>query len=288
MVYSMTAFTRREQTGETGEFILEIRSVNHRYLEMSLRLPEELRAFEPLIREQVAGRLSRGKLDINVRYQSPDGGVKKLNIDLALVEKLAKASHEVDKYIYNPAPISSLDLMRWPGVMRSEIVDSEQLKQHLQALLESALEDLLEMRRREGEKLKALILQRCDGIEKIVTRMGQLLPEIRQAWRDKLIARLEEAGIELDKNRLEQEMLFLAQKADVDEELDRLRMHVGEVRRVLDENKPVGRRLDFLMQELNREANTLGSKSVHNETTRASVDLKVFIEQMREQIQNIE
>lgn len=288
MVYSMTAFTRREQTGETGEFILEIRSVNHRYLEMSLRLPEELRAFEPLIREQVAGRLSRGKLDINVRYQSPDGGVKKLNIDLALVEKLAKASHEVDKYIYNPAPISSLDLMRWPGVMRSETVDSEQLKQHLQALLESALEDLLEMRRREGEKLKALILQRCDGIEKIVTRMEQLLPEIRQAWRDKLIARLEEAGIELDKNRLEQEMLFLAQKADVDEELDRLRMHVGEVRRVLDENKPVGRRLDFLMQELNREANTLGSKSVHNETTRASVDLKVFIEQMREQIQNIE
>ncbi len=207
---------------------------------------------------------------------------------MGLVEKLAKTSHEIDKYIYNAAPVNSLDIMRWPGVMQSEAVGAEQLKQSLQALLDAALDELIDMRWREGEKLKAVILQRCEGIEEIVTRIEKVLPEIRQAWRDKLMARLEEARIELDEGRLEQELLLLAQKADVDEELDRLRMHVGEVRRVLDEDKPVGRRLDFLMQELNREANTLGSKSVHNETSRASVDLKVFIEQMREQVQNIE
>jgi len=287
MVHSMTAFSRQEQAADTGELSLEIRSVNHRYLDMNLRLPEELRACEPLIREQVADRVARGKLDITIRYQSPSAG-DSLKLDQALVERLAKTSHEVDKYIYNPAPISSLELLRWPGVIQSESVDVEQLQQNLKALLATALEDLIAMRQREGEKLKTAILQRCAGIEEIVARVEKLLPEIRQAWRDKLVARLQEVRAELDENRLEQELVYLAQKTDVDEELDRLRMHLGEIRDVLEGDKPAGRRLDFLMQELNREANTLGSKSVHNETTRASIDLKVLIEQMREQVQNIE
>jgi len=283
----MTAFSRQEQAAETGELSLEIRSVNHRYLDMNLRLPEELRACEPLIREQVADRVARGKLDITIRYQSPSAG-DSLKLDQALVERLAKTSHEVDKYIYNPAPISSLELLRWPGVIQSESVDAEQLQQNLKTLLAIALDDLIAMRQREGEKLKTAILQRCTGIEEIVARVEKVLPEIRQAWRDKLVARLHEVKAELDENRLEQELVYLAQKTDVDEELDRLRMHLGEIRDVLEGDKPAGRRLDFLMQELNREANTLGSKSVHNETTRASIDLKVLIEQMREQVQNIE
>jgi len=283
----MTAFSRQEQAAETGELSLEIRSVNHRYLDMNLRLPEELRACEPLIREQVADRVARGKLDITIRYQSPSAG-DSLKLDQALVERLAKTSHEVDKYIYNPAPISSLELLRWPGVIQSESVDAEQLQQNLKTLLAIALDDLIAMRQREGEKLKTAILQRCTGIEEIVARVEKVLPEIRQAWRDKLVARLHEVKAELDENRLEQELVYLAQKTDVDEELDRLRMHLGEIRGVLEGDKPAGRRLDFLMQELNREANTLGSKSVHNETTRASIDLKVLIEQMREQVQNIE
>jgi uncharacterized protein (TIGR00255 family) len=287
MVHSMTAFSRQEQAADTGEISLEIRSVNHRYLDMNLRLPEELRACEPLIREQVADRVARGKLDITIRYQSPSAG-DSLKLDQTLVERLAKTSHEVDKYIYNPAPISSLELMRWPGVIQSESVDAEQLRLNLKALLATALEDLLAMRQREGEKLKTALLQRCGGIEEIVARVEKLLPEIRQAWREKLVARLQEVKAELDENRLEQELVYLAQKTDVAEELDRLRMHLGEIRSVLDGDKPAGRRLDFLMQELNREANTLGSKSVHNETTRASIDLKVLIEQMREQVQNIE
>jgi uncharacterized protein (TIGR00255 family) len=235
----------------------------------------------------VADRVARGKLDITIRYQSPSAG-DSLKLDQTLVERLAKTSHEVDKYIYNPAPISSLELMRWPGVIQSESVDAEQLRLNLKALLATALEDLLAMRQREGEKLKTALLQRCAGIEEIVARVEKLLPEIRQAWREKLVARLQEVKAELDENRLEQELVYLAQKTDVAEELDRLRMHLGEIRSVLDGDKPAGRRLDFLMQELNREANTLGSKSVHNETTRASIDLKVLIEQMREQVQNIE
>ncbi|MDZ7661728.1 YicC/YloC family endoribonuclease [Thiohalophilus sp.] len=287
MVYSMTAFTRQQQTGESGEFSLEIRSVNHRYLDLNLRLPDELRGFEPLIREQVAQRVARGKLDITLRFQPPVCG-ETLDVDYALVEKLARTSHAIDKYIYNPAPVNALELMHWPGVIRAQTVDSEQLQQRLGELLDAALNDLQAMRGREGAKLRKALLQRCDAIEAILAPLEQALPAIRQAMRDKLQARLAALSQELDEDRLEQELVLLAQKADVDEELDRLRMHLGEIREVLDAAQPVGRRLDFLMQELHREANTLGSKSVDRRMTRASVDLKVLIEQMREQVQNIE
>ncbi|MFP3874850.1 MAG: YicC/YloC family endoribonuclease [Thiohalophilus sp.] len=287
MVHSMTAFTRQQQTGESGEFSLEIRSVNHRYLELNLRLPDELRGFEPLIREQVAQRVARGKLDITLRFQPPISG-ETLDVDYELVKKLARTSHAIDKYIYNPAPVNAVDLMRWPGVIGSPTVDSDQLQQRLGELLEAALNDLQAMRGREGARLGEALLQRCDAIEAILVPLEQALPAIRQALRDKLRERLAGLSQELDEDRLEQELVLLVQKADVDEELDRLRMHLEEIREVLEADQPVGRRLDFLMQELHREANTLGSKSVDRRMTRASVDLKVLIEQMREQVQNIE
>jgi len=288
MIRSMTAFARQEAQGEWGAMQLELRSVNHRYLEVTPRLPEELRAMEPKLRERINQRLGRGKVECNVRYQPPQSVAGEMSLNLELVKQLAHVSREVDGIIYNPAPINSLEVLRWPGVLETPSIDEEQLHAALLGLADQALDDLIDDRQREGEKLKAIILQRCDGAEEVVTAVRQRLPEVLDGVRKRLEARLAELKQELDQDRLEQEMVLLAQKLDVDEEMDRLGTHIEEVRRVLDSDEPVGRRLDFLMQELNREANTLGSKSADTETTRASVDLKVLIEQMREQIQNIE
>jgi len=288
MVKSMTAFTRIEHSDDVGALTLEIRSVNHRFLDLSLRMPEELRAHEQAIREIANKRLARGKVDINLRFQRNETGEEGLEINAELAEKIAKASREVDSLLYNPAPINSIDVLRWPGVLQVQDLDKEQLGKSLLNVLNDALDDFIEAREREGAKLAQLLEQRCDGMSKVVDDVSQLMPEILKKWREKLLARLQEAKLELDENRVEQEIVLLAQKTDVDEELDRLRVHIEEVRRVLKENKPIGRRLDFLMQELNREANTLGSKSIDTATTQASVELKVLIEQMREQVQNIE
>jgi uncharacterized protein (TIGR00255 family) len=284
----MTAFARKEKQGEWGSLQLELRSVNHRYLELSPRLPEELRQLEPKIRERVNQQLGRGKVDCNVRYQPPQTVAGELAVNTELVKQLAHASREVDGIIYNPAPVNSLDVLRWPGVLESPGIDEQQLHAELLSLLDQALQELDDNRRREGEKLKAIILLRCDAIEEVVRTVRERLPEILAGLRRRLQERLAELKQELDQERLEQEMVMLAQKLDVDEEMDRLATHIEEVRRVLQSDEPVGRRLDFLMQELNREANTLGSKSADSETTKASVELKVLIEQMREQIQNIE
>jgi uncharacterized protein (TIGR00255 family) len=288
MIRSMTAFARKENQGEWGALQLELRSVNHRYLEVNPRLPEELRVLEPKLRERIAKRLGRGKVDCNVRYQTPHSGADGLTLNLELVKQLAHATREVDNILYNAAPVSSLEVMRWPGVLESSGVDEEQLQAALLGLLDQALEEMNENREREGEKLKEIILQRCDAIDTVVAQVRQRLPEILAAVRKRLEDRLAELKQELDPARLEQEMVLLTQKLDVDEEMDRLATHITEVRHVLEAREPVGRRLDFLMQELNREANTLGSKSADSETTKASVELKVLIEQMREQIQNIE
>lgn len=288
MIRSMTGFARRQGQDNWGALQLELRSVNHRYLEITPRLPDELRQLEPKLREGISRRLSRGKLECNVRYQPPQAVADELAINLELVKQLAHASREVDSIIYNPAPINSLEVLRWPGVLESPGVDEEQLKQALLALLDEALDELDDNRRREGEKLQAIILQRCDAAEAVVAAVRKRLPEVLSGVRARLHNRLAELKQELDQERLEQEMVLLAQKLDVDEEMDRLATHIEEVRRVLESDEPVGRRLDFLMQELNREANTLGSKSADSETTKASVELKVLIEQMREQIQNIE
>ncbi len=288
MIRSMTAFARKENQGEWGALQLELRSVNHRYLEVNPRLPEELRVLEPKLRERIAKRLGRGKVDCNVRYQPPQSGADGLNLNLELVKQLAHATREVDNILYNAAPVSALEIMRWPGVLENAGIDETALQTALLDLLDQALEEMNENREREGEKLKEIILQRCDAIETVVGQVRKRLPEILSALRKRLEERLAELKQELDPARLEQEMVLLTQKLDVDEEMDRLATHITEVRHVLKAKEPVGRRLDFLMQELNREANTLGSKSADSETTKASVELKVLIEQMREQIQNIE
>jgi len=288
MISSMTAFARQEISHDWGALTLELRSVNHRYLDLGLRLPDELRVLEGRIREQIQGRLARGKVDIQIRYQPEQHAAEKLQLDTTLLEQLAVASDQVRNYFWDCRPVSALEVLRWPGVLQLPQVDTEVLHTTTMALLEAALEDLLQGRRREGENLRGMLEQRCQAILDIVAQMRALIPEIKQNWREKIQARLAEAPGDLDPGRLEQEIVLMAQKIDVDEELDRLTAHVGEVRRGLDSDKPIGRRLDFLMQELNREANTLGSKSVDARTGTASVDLKVLIEQMREQVQNIE
>lgn len=288
MIRSMTAFSRQQGTTENGLLVWELRSVNHRFSEVSLRLPEDLRFLEGKIREQIGKRVKRGKIDANLRFQSAVVDEQPLEIDTELTKKLANATREVDQLLYNAAPINALDVLKWPGVLKAREPDTDKLGADTLALLDTALTELLETRAREGEKLKVVIVSRCDAIEVQVARVAERLPEILQAMRQRLEDRLQEIKGELDPARVEQEIVLLANKADVDEELDRLKTHISEVRRVLEQDEPVGRRLDFLMQELNREANTLGSKSVHTDTTGASVELKVLIEQMREQIQNIE
>jgi len=292
MIHSMTAFSRQEGDTENGRLVWELRSVNHRFSEVSLRLPEELRFLEPKIREQVAKQVRRGKIDATLRFQttgqSANSEQVSLEIDVALVEKLAHVTREIDQLLYNAAPVNALEMLQWPGVLKTPEKNMQQLTTDAQALLEIALADLLVSRAREGEKLRAVIEARCAAIDTQVKIVTERLPAILQATRDRLEKRLAEIRGELDPARLEQEVVILLNKADVDEEIERLKAHVDEVRRVLTQDEPVGRRLDFLMQELNREANTLGSKSVHTDTTAVSVELKVLIEQMREQIQNIE
>lgn len=288
MAKSMTAFARQELIKDWGRLTLELRSVNNRYLDVSIRMPEDFRNLESKIRETVSKKLARGKVDVSLRVSTTQANSGKILIDAELVKQLSDASREIDHILYNPQGVSSMEILRWPGVIQTPELDSSELNSTVQELVELALADLIEGREREGEKLTMLIQQRCESIAEVLVKVKKRLPEIMQIWREKLLKRLETASVEVDENRLEQEIVLLAQKTDVDEELDRLTTHIAEVERVLKGNKPIGRRLDFLMQELNREANTLGSKSIDTETTKASVDLKVFIEQMREQIQNIE
>ena len=285
---SMTAFARQELIKDWGSMTLELRSVNHRYLDVSIRLPEDFRNLESKIRETVSKKLARGKVDVSLRVSTTQANSGKIIIDADLVKQLSDASREIDHILYNPEGVSSMEILRWPGVIKTPELDSSELNSTAEELVELTLADLIECREREGEKLAMLIQQRCESIAEVLVDVKKRLPEIMQIWREKLLNRIEAASVEVEESRIEQEIVILAQKTDVDEELDRLSTHIAEVERVLKGNKPIGRRLDFLMQELNREANTLGSKSIDTETTKASVDLKVLIEQMREQIQNIE
>ncbi|MDH5446979.1 MAG: YicC family protein [Gammaproteobacteria bacterium] len=288
MIRSMTAFARQETSADWGELSLELRSVNQRHLDIFLRLPEELRAQEPKLREMINGKLVRGKVECSVRFNRAETQQSAFTVNKELASHLSKASREVDALLYNPSPINSMDILRWPGVLQYEEQDMTPVQEALLQTLAKALDDLVVAREREGEKLKAMILQRCDGIAVETTKVKAVIPEIMSKWKDKTQARLDELKIEIDDNRLAQELAHIAQKTDVEEELDRLDSHLDEIRRILESDKPVGRRLDFLMQELHREANTLGSKSIDKQTTNASVELKVLIEQAREQVQNIE
>jgi len=290
MTRSMTAFTRQEISTGWGVLSWEMRSVNHRYLEVQVRLPEDMRVLESAVRERVNSRLNRGKVDCMLRFK-PVANAEHTNLALNkdLVKLLLAANKEVEGMIsQQTALLDSLDILRWPGVLQVVETDLDQLQQEALKLLDHCLDELATNRQREGSKMNEIISQRCSAILEQVEHVKQRLPEIFINQRRKLTDRLQELKSEMDMSRLEQEMVYVAQKIDVAEELDRLKVHVEEVQRVLQTDEPVGRRLDFLMQELNREANTLGSKSVDTQTTRASVEIKVLIEQMREQIQNIE
>jgi uncharacterized protein (TIGR00255 family) len=288
MIRSMTAFARQEREDDWGSLTWELRSVNHRYLEVSLRLPDELRGLESAIRERASRRLGRGKLDCNLRYK-PVQRRAALVLDAdALAQTLTACEQIRDHLTGGAATISPLDLLRWPGVIQEETTDLAPLAEATLALFDQALNELVETREREGAQIHEILSSRLDAMEPLVASARARLPEILARIRDKLRTRVAELTSSPDPDRLEQELAFLAQKMDVDEELDRLTGHISETRRVLELTEPVGRRLDFLMQEFNREANTLGSKSADSETTRISVELKVLIEQMREQVQNAE
>ena len=290
MTASMTAFARRESITPWGTLAWELRSVNHRYLELSFKLPDELRAIEPAARDLLGKRLGRGKVDCHLRIGAREGA--ELVLDEAMIAHLATLAHKIEGLAAAAGglvtPWRMVDLLRWPGVFKSGAVDSEGLQQAALALLTETLAEFAVTRAREGAQLAAILEQRLDAIGEIAARVRSLLPEVRQNFRERLLARVQDVRAELDPARVEQELLLFAQKTDVDEELDRLVMHLTEVRRVLGESGQAGRRLDFLMQELNREANTLGSKAADVRVTNAAVDLKVLIEQMREQVQNVE
>ena len=287
-VRSMTAFGRAEQNYATGTATWELRSVNHRYLEPHFRLPEAARPLETQLREKLRKQLSRGKLELGLSLKTSAGEEASLQVDEVLVRSLVNAAERVSAQLSPPAPINPLQVLQWPGVIAEPETDPEQQSQAILQAFSDALSQLCANREREGAELRRFIEARLTGIEEQVSKVRTLLPQILQAQREKLRARLEELLSELDADRIEQEMALLAQKADVDEELDRLEAHVTEARRVLAGGGAIGRRLDFLMQEFNREANTLSSKSVVTDTTQAAVELKVLIEQMREQVQNIE
>lgn len=291
MPLSMTGFARHEGKSELGTLIWEIRSVNHRYLEPHFRLPELVRELEPKLRERMRKKLSRGKVEVGFSYQLLQGD-NTLQVNTEFLQQLQSAIASVETNLPNTTPVNALDVLRYPGVLGDTELDREQLLNNALKGFDAALDGLIEHRAREGKDLENLIEQRLVGILEQVSKVRKILPSILQAQRARLREKLEAVTADLadsySQDRLEQEMVILAQKSDVDEELDRLETHVAEVRRALKQKGSVGRRLDFLMQELNREANTLSSKSIVSDTTQAAVELKVLIEQMREQIQNME
>ncbi|MBF0677269.1 YicC/YloC family endoribonuclease [Pseudomonas sp.] len=287
MVHSMTAFARSERTGPHGTLIWELRSVNHRYLEPHLRLPESFRDLEGAVRDALRQGLSRGKVECTLRLVEDTTG-KPLQIDRERAAQLINAAESVAALIKQPAPLNPLEVLAWPGVLVADAADPQALNAAATQLFREALDELRQGREREGTELSKLLNERLDSILEEVATLRQQVPLMLALQRQKILDRFAELQGEVDPQRLEQELVLLAQKSDVAEELDRLSTHVGEVRRVLKAGGAAGRRLDFLMQELNREANTLGSKAFDPRSTQAAVNLKVLIEQMREQVQNIE
>ena len=288
MTKSMTAFARESSTGPEGELTWELRSVNHRYLEPFVRLSEDLRALEPAVRERVAARVGRGKLDCNLRFTPVQGASGNLSINRHYLAQLLAAGGEVAERLGRKAQPDPFELLRWPGVLQDQAPDLGPVMEEALTLLDKALTSLVATREREGARLAQLIHARCDKLAVCASRVRERMPRVMEEVRRRILDRLEEIRAELDPNRLEQELALLAQRLDVDEEMDRMDAHIAEVRSVLEGRGPIGRRLDFLMQELNREANTLGSKSSDIEIARTAVEMKVLIEQMREQVQNIE
>ena len=287
MIRSMTAYASAESAGPSGTLTCELRTVNHRYLEISPRLPDDLRSFESALRERIATRLSRGKVDVTVRLRGEAGSGDALRINGTMLSRLSELALDLEQR-FPRMSIEFTELLRFPGVLQQPESDADALQAALIDVLDRALDALADTRGREGSKLGEILRERLDGIEKIVSDVRGWLPEIRAALRARLETRLADIRQPVEPGRLEQELVLQVTRIDVDEELDRLATHIFEARRVLALKEPIGRRLDFLMQEFNREANTIGSKSVDSRTTNAAVELKVLIEQMREQVQNIE
>ena len=288
MILSMTGFAAISQEFPGGILTIELRAVNHRYFDAQMRLPEELRVAEQQLREQIAARVSRGKIECRVNLNQADNTNTAPAINESALQQLLALANDIRTLDQTVQPFSAAELLRWPGILRAQETPPELLQKIALQALTKALDDFVASKAREGEKLKQILLARCTEIERIVQDVQPKLPKILDAHMAKLTARLQEAIEHINEDRFQQEFALFAQKIDIDEELNRLSTHLIEVRRILERGGQAGKRLDFLMQELNREANTLGSKSVSSETTQASIELKVLIEQMREQIQNIE
>ncbi|MDC7716884.1 YicC family protein [Vogesella sp. DC21W] len=288
MILSMTGFASTTREFPGGLLSIELRAVNHRYLDVQMRLPEELRIIEPQLRELIGGRVTRGKVECRIGLNQTDSDTPQLELNRDTVQRLLAVSAEVRELAPQVRDLGMGELLRWPGVLKSNSLAPEVLHQLCLEGLNAVLGDFRDTRAREGSKLAQVLQDRISGMDHIIAEVKPRLPVILEAYRTRLAARLQEALGNVDDDRIKQEFALFAQKIDVDEELERLTTHLSEVRRILKTGGQVGKRLDFLMQELNREANTLGSKSVSTETTQASVELKVLIEQMREQIQNVE
>lgn len=288
MIRSMTAFARKDVQGDWGTLTCEIRAVNHRYLEPSFRLPEAFRELENRFRDALRNQLKRGKVDVSMRLQSAEQGAQGFEVSEEMAQAVNEAANHINKMLDNPAHINALDILRWPGVLSVPEQDYGPAKEAAVGLFEQTVAELGAVREREGERLRPLFEDRLNTMIGLVADVRQRMPKLLEAQEKALRERFEKARVELDADRVAQEMVMLAQKSDVAEELDRLDAHIGEVSDTLKTDDAIGRRLDFLMQELNREANTLSSKSIDAGVTRIAVDLKVLIEQMREQVQNLE
>ncbi|MDV6253297.1 YicC/YloC family endoribonuclease [Vibrio sp. EA2] len=288
MIYSMTAYARKEVKGDWGSAVWEIRSVNQRYLETYFRMPEQFRALEPVLRERFRKRLARGKVECNLRFEANPAAKGELSINESLANQVIKAAEQVMHMTGELSRINPFQVMQWPGVMETPEQDMDEVNKVLLGAFDEALGEFIDARGREGDNMKALIEQRLEAITQEVVKVRARMPEILEWQRERLFSKFEDAKVELDPTRVEQELILLAQKSDVAEELDRLDSHVKETTNILKKGGAVGRRLDFMMQEFNRESNTLASKSISTDITASGVELKVLIEQMREQIQNIE
>jgi uncharacterized protein (TIGR00255 family) len=286
-ILSMTGFANSETRFPAGLLLIELRAVNHRYLELNVKIEDSLRQFEALVREQLQSKLGRGKVECRLSLKSDSASSSKLALNPAMVTQIAQTLQDLHQHFPEAQPVNLVDIFKLPGVLQTEAVDSETLGHSVQSGLAQTIDELIAARQREGEKLKQVLLDRLQGVREQIAIVKPLLPQVIQQYQEKLTAKLREA-MQADDDRVRQEIVLYAQRTDVDEELARLNSHITEMDRILTAGGPVGKKLDFLMQEMNREANTLGSKSVAIETTQVSMQLKVLIEQMREQIQNIE
>ena len=288
MILSMTGYASQEYNTANGVLIVELRSVNHRYLELQLKLDDNLRSFEASVREQIQAKLGRGKVDCRLSVVRNIAAQSAPQLNHSVLQQIAESAKTAAQYFPHTQPVNMLEILQMPGVMTTEAFDNDALEADLRTTLAAVLNDLIAAKAREGEKLKTIILERLLEIEGLVTKVKPMMPVLVKQYQEKLTAKLNEANNSNDDERVRQEMVLFAQRIDVDEELVRLSSHIAEVKRILNASAAAGKRLDFLMQEMNREANTLGSKSVAIETSQISMELKVLIEQMREQIQNIE